>query len=148
MAANHISIRTVTWIEAEADIRAVRETVFMWEQNVPEDLEWDGLDPDCTHVLACDEHGEAIGTGRITAQGRIGRMAVLREWRNHGIGDLLLLALIDLARKRGLSRVTLASQTPAMGFYGRHGFRAFGDVFEDAGIPHREMSLDLGPDCA
>ena len=143
MAGNEILIRTVTWSDSEADIRFVRETVFMQEQNVPEDLEWDGLDPGCTHVLAYSSGDYAIGTGRITPDGQIGRMAVLRDWRNRGIGDLLLVALIDLATKRNLQRVTMAAQTHAIGFYERHGFRTTGDIFDDAGIPHQEMCLDL-----
>ncbi len=143
MAGNEFIIRTVRWQEAEAGIRFVRETVFMQEQNVPEDMEWDGLDPECTHVLAFNLDGDVIGTGRITDSGRIGRMSVLREWRNHGIGDLILVALMDLAEKQGFRRITLAAQTHAMGFYERHGFRSTGDIFDDAGIPHQEMALEL-----
>jgi len=136
-------IRTVTWEQAETDIRAVRETVFIQEQRVPEDLEWDGLDPECEHVLAYDDRGNVIGTARLTEDGRIGRMAVLEPWRGRGVGDLLLQAVLDLARRQGFPRVTLAAQTYAIGFYERHGFTAVGGVFPDAGIPHREMILEL-----
>ncbi|MCK4546129.1 MAG: GNAT family N-acetyltransferase [Candidatus Eisenbacteria sp.] len=143
MLHTRMTIRSVKWTEAEGDIRRIRETVFIKEQNVPEELEWDGLDPDCAHVLAYDEDGEAVGTGRLRADGHIERMAVLEEWRGRGIGDRLLHKLLDLAREKGFSRVTLWAQTHAIPFYERHGFQAVGGEFMDAGIPHREMQVSL-----
>lgn len=143
MSRSPTAIRIVRWVDRESEIRAIRETVFMHEQGVPEELEWDGLDPVCEHVLAYDERGEAIGTGRLSEDGRIGRMAVLKPWRGRGLGRAILVALLERARKRSLARVSLAAQTYAIGFYEKYGFRATGDVFPDAGIPHQEMYLDL-----
>ena len=139
----HIRVELVDWAHAEASIRPIRETVFIREQAVPEELEWDGLDSHCVHVLAWNEHGHAIGTARMQAQGTIGRMAVLKEWRGRGAGRGLLEALLDRAVRQGLTRVTLSAQTHAIGFYERAGFHVVGDLFMDAGIPHRKMVKEL-----
>ena len=132
-------VASVEWAAAEPAIRAIRETVFIREQAVPEEMEWDGLDPLCLHVLAWNGFEEAIGTARMQVQGIIGRMAVLESWRGRGVGRALLRTLLDLAIKRGLSRVTLSAQTHALGFYERAGFLAEGEPFTDAGILHRKM---------
>ncbi|MDI3467550.1 MAG: GNAT family acetyltransferase YjcF [Nitrospira sp.] len=141
----HVDLRVelVDWAEAEAAIRAIRETVFIVEQGVPEALEWDGLDPICAHVLAWDDHGAAIGTARMQVNGTIGRMAVLKDRRGRGVGRALLQTLLDLAKRQGLSRVTLSAQSHALGFYERVGFQVVDEPFMDAGIPHRKMGKDL-----
>ena len=136
-------VGVVDWALAEQPIRNIRATVFILEQAVPEDSEWDGLDPRCAHVLAWNDAGEAVGTARMQANGTIGRMAVLKDWRGRGVGRALLHALLDLATKRGLPRVTLSAQTHALGFYERAGFHVIGELFMDAGIPHRKMVKDL-----
>ena len=145
MTQHHAVLRVelVDWVEAEPSIRAIRERVFIREQAVPEELEWDGLDPLCAHVLAWNDHGDAIGTARMQAKGTIGRMAVLKDWRGRGVGRALLQTLLDLAARQGLSRVTLAAQIHALGFYEQAGFHVVGDLFMDAGIPHRRMVRDL-----
>lgn len=139
----HQRVELVEWIKAEQPIRAIRETVFIHEQAVPVDLEWDGLDPQCAHVLAWNDLGDAIGTARMQESGTLGRMAVLRDWRGRGVGRLMLNRLLDLAAKRGLARVTLSAQTHALGFYEKAGFQVIGEPFMDAGIPHRKMEKDL-----
>ncbi len=136
-------VELVEWHRAEADIRAIRETVFVYEQRVPVDLEWDGLDASCAHVLAWNESGEAIGTARMQPNGTIGRMAVLKAWRGRGVGRALLQTLLDLAVSHGLPQVTLSAQTHAIGFYERAGFHTVGEPFMDAGIPHRKMVREL-----
>jgi predicted GNAT family N-acyltransferase len=136
-------VELVDWLEAEPVIRAIREAVFISEQAVPEELEWDGLDPLCTHALVWNDLGDAIGTARMQAEGTIGRMAVLKDWRSRGAGRALLQTLLELATRQGLSRVTLAAQLHVLGFYERAGFHAVGDPFMDAGIPHRLMVRDL-----
>lgn len=136
-------VRLVDWVDAEPLIRPVRETVFIHEQAVPEELEWDGLDPQCAHVLAWNDQGDAIGTARMQANGTIGRMAVLKDWRGRGAGRALLEALLDCAVRQGLTRVTLSAQTHAIGFYERAGFHVVGELFIDAGIPHRKMVKEL-----
>lgn len=128
-----------------AALRAVRETVFVQEQQVPLELEWDALDPDSAHVLARDDNGRPIGTGRLTPEHKIGRMAVLAEWRGKGVGAALLLALIDEARRRGWEDVSLHAQVDAVGFYRRYGFEPYGERFVEAGIDHQSMRKTLEP---
>ena len=124
-------------------LRAVREPVFVMEQQVPLDLEWDRIDPDCRHVLALDAEDRPIGTGRLTPQHTIGRMAFLSDWRGRGVGDALLLRLIELAHAAGWPSVSLHAQVEAIGFYHKHGFVTEGEVYMEAGIPHQNMTLDL-----
>ncbi len=138
-----IRIERVSWQSAQSELRALREAVFINEQHVPPALEWDGLDDNCAHVLAFDEQGRPIGTGRLLADGHIGRMAVLPPWRHQGVGSALLTALIAIARKMRLPSVELDAQTQALGFYQRHGFHAIGEVFMDAGILHQRMQRVL-----
>jgi len=136
-------IRQADWNRDQSALRHVREIVFVHEQGVPLELEWDGIDPDCQHVLAEDERGIAIGTGRLLPDGHIGRMAVLQSWRNRGAGSALLRELIAIAAERGLTEVVLNAQTRALKFYERNGFAAEGQVFLDAGIPHQRMRKGL-----
>jgi predicted GNAT family N-acyltransferase len=136
-------IRHAQWESDQAALRRVRELVFVREQNVPLDLEWDGIDPDCEHVLAEDTQGVAVGTGRLLPDGHIGRMAVLQNWRHRGVGSALLQRLIEIAAARGAREVILNAQTTALAFYERHGFTAEGEEFLDAGIVHRRMRKSL-----
>jgi predicted GNAT family N-acyltransferase len=126
-----------------ADLRAVREPVFVVEQRVPIEEEWDELDPHCRHVIARDAQDRPIGTGRLTPERKIGRMAVLPEWRGRGVGAAILLALLDEARARGWPEVSLNAQTHALPFYAAHGFETYGEEFLEAGIPHRRMRKSL-----
>jgi predicted GNAT family N-acyltransferase len=139
----NLRVEPVEWGKEEEAIRTIREAVFIGEQAVPVELEWDGLDPVCAHVLAWNASGEPIGTGRMQRAGAIGRMAVVKSWRGRGIGQAILQELLKLAAKQGLSRVTLSAQTHAVGFYERAGFHPLGEVFIDAGIPHRRMVKQL-----
>ena len=131
----------VSWAEAELFLRAVREAVFMNEQGVSEELEWDGVDSHCCHCLAVSEEGEAIGCGRMTQDAHIGRMAVLRAWRGKKIGTAILEVLLEKARKRAYPEVELSAQLHALPFYRRFNFVEEGEVYMDAGIPHRKMRL-------
>ena len=135
-------MRRADWPGELATLRAIRDEVFVREQSVPVELEWDELDPVSQHVLAF-AGDRAIGTGRLLPDGHIGRMAVLRDWRGKGVGGALLTALMDVARIRGLSRVELNAQIHALAFYERHGFHAEGAEFLDAGILHRRMWREL-----
>lgn len=125
-------------------LRAVREPVFVQEQQVPLELEWDELDPVCTHLLARDTDGAPIGTGRLTPERKIGRMAVLPAWRGRGVGDALLLALVEEAKRQRWPEVTLHAQVSALGFYAKHGFVPVGARFMEAGIEHQTMRRRLG----
>ena len=136
----------VSWQEAEPQLRAIRSTVFIQEQNVPEALEWDGADAHASHVLACDAAGKAIGTARLLLHGNlahIGRMAVLKGWRKQGVGSAVLECIIAEARRRGASSAFLNAQTNAVAFYERAGFTREGAEFLDAGIPHFRMTRRL-----
>lgn len=124
-------------------LRAVREPVFVQEQQVPIELEWDELDPLSVHVVAVDAQGRPVGTGRLTPEHRIGRMAVLDSWRGHGVGAAILLRLIEVARAMGYPAIELHAQVSAEAFYGRHGFDAYGAAFEEAGIDHVHMRRAL-----
>ena len=137
------TVRSAVWASDEAAIFAVRRSVFVDEQHVDPQLEWDGRDAGCFHVLACDIAGRAVGTGRLLQDGHIGRMAVLRSARGAGVGAALLRALMAAARDRGLREVRLNAQTHALPFYERFGFTAQGDEFDDAGIAHRAMRCSL-----
>ncbi|HSF77308.1 MAG TPA: GNAT family N-acetyltransferase [Steroidobacteraceae bacterium] len=132
-----------SWAADRPRLQPVRREVFVTEQRVPEAEEWDDDDEVCVHVLAL-RNREPVGTGRISPAGKIGRLAVLSEFRGRGIGDRILLMLIEQARHRGLAEVTLNAQVHAMPFYERHGFKAQGEVFDEAGIPHRRMQKALG----
>jgi len=132
-------VRPARWPEDREALRLVRETVFVQEQKVPAELEWDGMDQKCLHMLAEDGQGNPIGTGRLLPDGHIGRMAVLREWRGRGVGSALLRALMEAGRQRGFEKMILAAQIQAMPFYEKAGFVAQGGIFDDAGIPHRNM---------
>jgi predicted GNAT family N-acyltransferase len=139
-------VEVAEWARAGAACRAVREAVFVHEQGVPPTLEWDAADPACAHVLARDGAGAPVGTARLTAEGRVGRMAVLPAWRGQGVGTALLAALLDLARARGLTTVRLSAQLHAVPFYARRGFEPDGPVFTEAGILHRRMSRRVDAD--
>jgi len=132
-------IRYADWTRDGARLRAVREAVFVREQGVPQELELDEFDALAHHVLAESGDGSAVGTARLLADGHIGRMAVLRDWRGCGIGSGLLGALLEQARSLRMPQVVLYAQTHALPFYARHGFVAEGAVFVEAGIPHQVM---------
>ncbi len=127
------------WPGDEASIRAIRQAVFIDELGIAPELEWDGKDGDCVHLLAYAMDGKPIATARMRADGQIGRMAVLPAWRGHGVGSSLLLMLVELAAAHDLDEVYLSAQTSAAGFYHLHGFIATGDEFTTAGIPHIPM---------
>lgn len=142
MAADY-TVREARWPADAAALKQIREEVFVHEQNVPPDLEWDGEDPRCRHVIAEATDGTPIGTGRLMPGGQIGRMAVRKAWRGTGVGGALLLALVEQARQAALPECHLHAQVNAIPFYERHGFTAEGEVFMDANIPHRNMWLKL-----
>jgi predicted GNAT family N-acyltransferase len=137
------TVRLVDWADSIDGLRAVRRAVFIEEQAIPEDLEWDEFDAVCRHAIAEDASGSAVGCGRLLPDGHIGRLAVLRDWRGRGVGTALLVRLMELARSRGHARAILEAQTRAMPFYARHGFAAAGDEYLEAGIPHRTMARTL-----
>jgi predicted GNAT family N-acyltransferase len=143
MKAEGATVRPARWPADRDALAQVREAVFVAEQGVPRELEWDGEDAVASHWLAEDADGNPIGVVRLLPTGQIGRMAVSHPWRGCGIGTRLLEAVLDGARARGFRAVWLNAQTSALSFYARHGLVAEGDEFEEAGIPHRRMRLTL-----
>jgi predicted GNAT family N-acyltransferase len=134
------------WNELGEAAGEIRRIVFIEEQGVPQQEEWDGRDGDeCRHFLALLD-GDPVGTARLLPDAHIGRVAVLKEARGLGIGEALMLATIEAARRDGQPAVELAAQTQALAFYERLGFMAFGGEFFDAGILHRHMRLSLVDD--
>lgn len=134
-----LEIEVVGWDEAEMLVMPVRTEVFVVEQGVPAEIERDAFDAVCRHAIARDAGGRVVATGRLLPDGHIGRMAVRRAARGAGVGGAVLQALIAEAARRGLREVALAAQAHALDFYLRHGFEAVGEVFMEAGIPHRAM---------
>jgi len=139
----NFTISTVTWHDAEPLLRNVREAVFIREQGVPPELEWDGLDEDSHHVLALSNSGQAIGCWRILPDAHIGRIAVVHDWRGKQVGTALLEGLLAYASSRGYPEVELDAQVHALPFYRRFGFTEEGEDFMDANIPHRKIRLKL-----
>lgn len=136
------TVRAGRWPQDEAAMRRLRTSVFVHEQGVPAEIEWDGRDAQCLHVVAESEAGEVIGTARMLPTGQIGRMAVAGAWRRRGVGAALLDALIRLARERRVPEPFLHAQVTAVPFYESRGFRTVGPPFFEAAIEHRKMVVD------
>lgn len=137
-----LRIELQDWERARTEASRIRLRVFVEEQRVPPEIEMDENDAASVHALAY-ENGKAVGTGRLLADGHIGRMAVLREHRAQGVGAAILVRLIAEARRKGMREVVLSAQTHALEFYRKHGFAPSGGIYTEAGIPHQEMRLDL-----
>lgn len=137
-----VTVALVDWATHKPVLARIRFEVFVEEQKVPADIELDEWDERSVHALASAE-GAPIGTGRLLPDGHIGRMAVRKAWRGAGVGSLILETLMQEAKRRGFSEVVLSSQTHAMPFYARYGFVARGAEYDDAGIPHRDMTKSL-----
>ena len=135
-----IEIQIVDWHDQRDTLKAIRKSVFIDEQHVPEELEWDGRDTECTQFLLTVDSAP-VATARLTPEGQIGRMAVLKNFRGKGFGSRLLATVIEQAKHAGHKQVFLHAQVSVIEFYQRHGFTACGDVFIDAGIEHRSMKL-------
>ncbi|WP_329199515.1 GNAT family N-acetyltransferase [Streptomyces sp. NBC_01435] len=155
-AAAPYTTRTVADEQDLAACFLVRKDVFVGEQGVSEEIEYDAYDAVALHVLAVAADGSALGTGRLLhgpaaadrtggdpAVGSLGRLAVTRKARGLGVGAALVRAIEDAARELGLDAVDLHAQTHATGFYERLGYVAYGPEFPDAGIPHRAMRRAL-----
>jgi|TARA_B100001142_G_scaffold114238_1_gene116349 predicted GNAT family N-acyltransferase len=134
----NIQSKICDYKDNEKDICKIRFEVFVDEQNVPEDLEIDGLDDEAKHVLAYID-GKPIGTGRILSDGHIGRVAVLKKYRGLGIGNSIMKVLIKWAQQNKFEKLWLSSQWHAHSFYLGLGFVCEGDIYEEAGIDHIKM---------
>lgn len=136
------------WSQLAEPARAVRSAVFIEEQGIAHDEEWDALDADAVHAVVFNRLGVPVGTGRLLREpqadtARIGRMAVDRTLRGAGVGRQVIEALQQAAAKRGDRRVVLSAQRSAEGFYRRLGYAPVGQPYDEVGIPHIGMQRDL-----
>ena len=132
-----------SWAEAQPLAAPIRYAVFLEEKDPPPGIELDELDPRCTHAVARDASGKAVGTGRLHPDGQIGRLVVLKDWRRRGVGEAILTALIDAARKRSIPEVTVTAALQAAEFYRGHGFVAEGKVFKAGSALQQKMRKAL-----
>lgn len=146
MEQRDIVILIKTWQDAEQEAYLIRKRVFIEEQGVPEAMELDEYDPIAQHALAY-LGDDCIGTARLIVlaehQGQIGRMAVLPIYRRQGIGGQLLGSLLELGQSQGINQFVLHAQLSAISFYTQFGFIAQGDIYDEAGIAHRDMILSI-----
>ncbi len=140
---NLFTVSLVSWHDGGPLLKSVREKVFIIEQGIAPELEWDNLDESCRHALALSHQGDAIGSGRMLADGHIGRIAVLPQWRNQKVGTAIMEAFLDYARAHEYKQVDVDAQTQAIPFYRNFDFIEEGKIFMDAGLPHIKMRLKL-----
>ncbi|MBP8263624.1 GNAT family N-acetyltransferase [Pseudomonas fluvialis] len=133
-----VHVRLADWHKDNAALRRIREAVFINEQSVAPELEWDSEDSQAIHFLALEDD-YPIGTARLLSDGHIGRVSVLRDWRGLKVGERLMQAAIAEAEQRGLRQQRLSAQVHATAFYERLGFRIVSDEYLEAGIPHVDM---------
>ena len=141
-ALNNINIIQTTWLKDKAQLRAVRTPVFIEEQAVTPAFEWDEIDATAVHLLA-SLNGEPIACLRIIDYHKIGRMAVLKQYRGIGLGSALLLEAIEICKKYGSKQVALSAQTHAITFYEKAGFKQISGEYCDVDIPHVDMLLTI-----
>ncbi|MDI1362645.1 GNAT family N-acetyltransferase [Methylotenera sp.] len=137
-----VTIQQVTWQTAESELRAVRTPVFIEEQFVTPEFEWDDIDASAVHLLATYEN-QPIACLRIIHYQKIGRMAVIKQWRGVGLGAALLQKAISFCKECGSKSIYLSAQTHAIHFYQKAGFKQISDEYCDVNIPHVDMRLDL-----
>jgi predicted GNAT family N-acyltransferase len=140
---SNFSLQVASWDVLKTPAQLVRTAVFIQEQNIPAELEMDAMDVQCVHVVAFDEQGQAVATGRLLPDAHIGRMAVLKDFRGQGLGAKVLSALCAAARRRGQLIVRLNAQVSAENFYTKLGFEREGEQFVEAGIAHISMFKNL-----
>ena len=140
---NNLKVEIVKWIDGYAPLSMIREKVFIEEQKVMFQLEWDGKDEEAIHFLAYQDE-KAIGCARafvIKNHMQLGRMAVLKEYRNKGIGSFLIEKAITTAKLNQLSKISISAQCHAIDFYKKFGFEVTSEIYLDAGISHQDMEL-------
>ncbi len=140
-----MKIEIVKWIDEYELLTMIREKVFIEEQKVTSQLEWDGMDKDAIHFLAFKDK-KGVGCARafvIQNRMQLGRMAVLREYRGEGIGSALIETAMTLAKLNQLSGIYISAQCHAIDFYKKFGFEVTSDIYLDAEIPHRDMKLNF-----
>lgn len=142
-----VDVKTGSWSELKSWAAPLRTSVFVGEQEIAPELEWDEADETAFHAVVLNKLGQSVATGRLLQPSphvaQIGRMAVVKSLRGGHLGQMIVETLLEQARKRGDQKVILHAQCSAEGFYKRLGFTAHGDIFQDAGIDHIEMSMHL-----
>jgi predicted GNAT family N-acyltransferase len=136
------NIQVVSWASHQPQLRAVRTPVFIIEQLVTPEFEWDDIDATAVHVLAT-LNGAPIGCLRIIDYHKIGRMAVLKQYRGNGLGAALLLAAVAICKTHGAQQISLSAQTHAISFYEKCGFKVTSAVYQDLHIPHVDMQMEI-----
>ena len=144
MEIQDFNVTEANWEADQSVIREIGRVVFIIEQKVPKEDEWDGRDEGSWHWLATNYDDAPIGTGRLLPDGQIGRMAVLSDQRGRGIGFAILEAAVEKARRMGMAEVFLHEQIHAVRFDVKAGFEPYGEEFEEAGIAHLAMRQMLG----
>jgi len=142
---NNLKIEIVKWIDGLSQLKNIREKVFIQEQKVTPQLEWDAMDEKAIHFLVFNDKA-AIGCARaivIKDHMQLGRMAVLKEYRGQGIGGALIEKAMTIAKLNQLSAIYISAQCHAIDFYKKFGFEVTSDIYLDAEIPHRDMTLDF-----
>ena len=142
---NNLKVEIVKWIDEHESLTMIREKVFIEEQKVTSQLEWDGMDKEAIHFLAF-KNKKAIGCARafeIENYMQLGRMAVLKEYRGEGVGTALIEKAITTAKLNQLSAIYISAQCHAIDFYKKFGFEITSDIYLDAEIPHRDMKLNF-----
>ncbi len=142
---NNLKVEIVKWIDCNKALTMIREKVFIEEQKVEPQLEWDGMDEEAIHLLAFKDK-KPIGCARffvIENQMQLGRMAVLKEYRGGNIGSSLIEKAITIAKLNHLKTIYVSAQCHAIDFYKKFGFKVTSDIYLDAEISHRDMKLKL-----
>ena len=142
---NNLKVEIAKWIDDHTQLKNIREQVFIQEQKVTPELEWDGMDEKAIHFLVFNDNA-AIGCARaivIKDHMQLGRMAVLKEYRGQGIGSALIEKAMTTAKLNQLSAIYISAQCHAIDFYKKFGFEVKSDIYLDAEIPHRDMTLDF-----
>ncbi len=142
---NNLKVEVVKWIDGYDSLTMIREKVFIEEQKVTSQLEWDGMDKEAIHFLAFKDE-KAIGCARalvIEYCMQLGRIAVLKEYRGEGIGSALIEKAMTTAKLNQLSAIYISAQCHAIDFYKKFGFEVTSDIYLDAEILHRDMTLNF-----
>ena len=142
---NNLKVEIVKWIDGYVPLTMIREKVFIEEQKVTPQLEWDGIDEKAIHFLVYKDE-KAIGCARaivIENYMQLGRMAVLKEYRGEGIGNNLIEKAVITAKLNQLSSIHISAQCHAIDFYKKFGFQVTSNIYLDAEIPHRDMKLEF-----
>ncbi len=137
------SVKQGSWDQLQQDAKLIRELVFISEQNIPEQDEWDDQDAISQHFVVYDRN-QPIATARLLVNNSVGRVAVLKTYRGQGIGRLIMLEIIAYAQAQKRPSLQLSSQVHAISFYEKLGFSIQGDEYDECGIPHIEMVMPIG----